>query len=324
VKLVLEYLFITICNKEILQDQFDSMAGWVRYVRNASNEKHLYIRGAHFGDWLNLDAPEDIGDEEDYKTLIATAFYAYSVSLLIKAGMALGKDMAEYEELLDNIKESFNREFIPGGKLTHNTQTAHALALCFDLAQNRDEIAENLVSLIEKNGNKLSTGFLGTPYLLHALSDNGYAETAYTLLLQKEFPSWLYPVAMGATTVWEHWDGVLPDGTINEREYNSYNHYAYGAVADWMYGVMAGIKTDESAPGFRHTIFEPITDKRIDYVRASIDTRNGTVASEWRREGDRIKYSFQVPAQCTATVILGGIRQEVGEGIHQFESKVQV
>ena len=155
-------------------------------------------------------------------------------------------------------------------------------------------------------------------YLLHALSDNGYAETAYDLLLRREYPSWLYPISKGATTVWEHWDGIKPDGTMWSTDMNSFNHYAYGAVADWMYGAAAGINSDPDRPGFEHIIFRPVTDRRLDFVKASIDTRRGTVASEWRRENGRIKYIFTVPEGCGASVIIGGEKHEVGAGTHEF------
>lgn len=191
------------------------------------------------------------------------------------------------------------------------------LALYFDITDDRAATAAQLNELVKRAGH-LETGFVGTPYLLHALSDNGYVGTAYDLLLRREYPSWLYPISKGATTVWEHWDGIKPDGTMWSTDMNSFNHYAYGAVADWMYGAAAGINSDPDRPGFEHIIFRPVTDRRLDFVKASIDTRRGTVASEWRRENGRIKYIFTVPESCCASAVIGGEKHEVGAGTHEF------
>ena len=219
--------------------------------------------------------------------LIATAYYKYSTELFIKAAHALGRDVAEYENIPAEAAAAFRREYMENGRVKNATQTACVLALYFDITDDRAATATQLNELVKRAGH-LETGFVGTPYLLHALSDNGYAETAYDLLLRREYPSWLYPISKGATTVWEHWDGIKPDGTMWSTDMNSFNHYAYGAVADWMYGAAAGINSDPDRPGFEHIIFHPVTDRRLDFVKASIDTRRGTVASEWRRENGRI------------------------------------
>ncbi|HOV70270.1 MAG TPA: alpha-L-rhamnosidase C-terminal domain-containing protein, partial [Clostridia bacterium] len=188
----------------------------------------------------------------------------------------------------------------------------------FDLAPNKKELADDLARMVVENGNKLKTGFLGTPYLLHVLSENGHADVAYSLLLQEEYPSWLYPVNKGATTIWERWGGIMPDGTLNDKRMNSFNHYAYGAVGDWLYGGMAGINADENAPGFKHIIFKPLTDPRIDYAKASIKTASGEVSSYWRREGDKIRYEFKVPSGSTATIYIGDKVYNVTEGHHAY------
>ena len=315
-------IYLTYNNKDILRDQFESMKKWVERIRNDGDTEFLWNTGNHFGDWLSKDA---VPNETNFYggtniTYIASAFYAYSTSLLIKAGKVLGKDMTEYENLYKNIVKEFKKAFISeDGSVIINTQTANILALKFDLCDNKAIVAKHLAELIQKNGNKLSTGFVGTPYLLHVLSDNGYSSLAYTLLLSDANPSWLYQIKRGATTIWEHWNGINENGdTLNPRM-NSYNHYAYGSVVDWLYGVMAGINTDENNPGFKHIIFKPVTDERIDFVRASIDTRYGVVASEWKRSdsGD-IEYIFNVPVGCSATVILGNDQYEVGSGEHRY------
>lgn len=309
-------IYRTYGDKAVLEDQFDSMKAWIDWMRERS-ENGRRSGGFHFGDWLGLDSPEGSYKGSTPDDLIATAYYKYSTELFIKAAHALGRDVAEYENIPAEAAKAFRREYMENGRVKNATQTACVLALYFDITDDRAATATQLNELVKRAGH-LETGFVGTPYLLHALSDNGYAETAYDLLLRREYPSWLYPISKGATTVWEHWDGIKPDGTMWSTDMNSFNHYAYGAVADWMYGAAAGINSDPDRPGFEHIIFRPVTDRRLDFVKASIDTRRGTVASEWRRENGRIKYIFTVPEGCCALAIIGGEKHEVGAGTHEF------
>ena len=309
-------IYRTYGDKAVLEEQFDSMKAWIDWMRERS-ENGRRSGGSHFGDWLGLDSPEGSYKGATPEDLIATAYYKYSTELFIKAAHALGRDVAEYENIPAEAAKAFRREYMENGRVKNATQTACVLALYFDITDDRAATAAQLNELVKRAGH-LETGFVGTPYLLHALSDNGYAETAYDLLLRREYPSWLYPISKGATTVWEHWDGIKPDGTMWSTDMNSFNHYAYGAVADWMYGAAAGINSDPDRPGFEHIIFRPVTDRRLDFVKASIDTRRGTVASEWRRENGRIKYIFTVPEGCGASVIIGGEKHEVGAGTHEF------
>ena len=309
-------IYRTYGDKAVLEEQFDSMKAWIDWMRERS-ENGRRSGGSHFGDWLGLDSPEGSYKGSTPDDLIATAYYKYSTELFIKAAHALGRDVAEYENIPAEAAAAFRREYMENGRVKNATQTACVLALYFDITDDRAATATQLNELVKRSGH-LETGFVGTPYLLHALSDNGYAETAYDLLLRREYPSWLYPISKGATTVWEHWDGIKPDGTMWSTDMNSFNHYAYGAVADWMYGAAAGINSDPDRPGFEHIIFRPVTDRRLDFVKASIDTRRGTVASEWRRENGRIKYIFTVPEGCGASVIIGGEKHEVGAGTHEF------
>lgn len=313
-------LYLSYGNTQILKDQFDSMKRWISYIRAQGEEEYLWNTGHHFGDWLGMDAkPGDYVGATD-KGLIATAYYAYSTSLFIKAGRVLGIDMSEYEILYQNVVRAFQKTYLSDGLPSSNTQTAHVLVLYFHLCreEDRERIARHLAELIHQNGDRLTTGFVGTPYLLHALSQNGYADLAYTLLLQEEFPSWLFSVKMGATTVWEHWDSLRPDGSMWSTDMNSFNHYAYGAVADWMYGVMAGIQPDEEQPGYEHFFLRPIEDKRLSYVNASLETRWGTISSAWRRENGKIVYEFIVPDGCTASVEIGELRETVRGGKHVY------
>lgn len=309
-------LYLSYGNQTILEQQFESMKNWIEYIRAQGENEFLWNTGEHYADWLGLDGQAGSCKGATDEGLIATAYFAYSTSLFIKAGTALQRDMSSYERLYQNIVKAFRETYIKDGKMTSQTQTAHVLALYFDLCENRAAIAKDLVELIHQNKDKLTTGFVGTPYLLHVLSDNGYAELAYTLLLQQEFPSWLYSVKMGATTIWEHWDGIRPDGSMWSADMNSFNHYAYGAVADWMYGVMAGIKPGK--PGYEHIIIQPITDKRLSYVKASLDVKYGTIVSSWRRENGKTVYSVEIPENCTAEIKLGNQTYEVHGGKHSY------
>lgn len=309
-------IYRTYGDKAVLEEQFDSMKAWIDWMRERS-ENGRRSGGSHFGDWLGLDSPEGSYKGSTPEDLIATAYYKYSTELFIKAAHALGRDVAEYENIPAEAAKAFRREYMENGRVKNATQTACVLALYFDITDDRAATAAQLNELVKRAGH-LETGFVGTPYLLHALSDNGYVGTAYDLLLRREYPSWLYPISKGATTVWEHWDGIKPDGTMWSTDMNSFNHYAYGAVADWMYGAAAGINSDPDRPGFEHIIFRPVTDRRLDFVKASIDTRRGTVASEWRRENGRIKYIFTVPEGCCASAVIGGEKHEVGAGTHEF------
>ena len=304
-------MYLTYNNKAILEVQFDSMKKWIDFIQSRS-KNYIWNKGNHFGDWLNLE--KEAGNKEADKRLIATAFAAYSTTLFVKAGKVLGRDMQEYELLRDNMKKAFCKKYIRHGKLAGNTQTACALALYFDLTPEKEKTAAQLEGLVKKHGH-LTTGFVGAPYLLHVLTANGYVKTAYDLLFRKEYPSWLYPIGLGATTIWERWNGIWPDGTMADKGMNSFNHYAYGAVGDWLYGTMAGINTDENAPGFKHIIFKPIPDDRLDFVKASIMSRHGEVKAEWQRADGKVKYTFAVPQGCTGTATVDGKVTELKEGV---------
>lgn len=311
-------LYVSYGNKQILEEQFSSMQKWIDYLRAQGNREELWNTGEHYGDWLGLDAPYGSYKGSTSEALIATAYFAYSTSLFVKAGNVLGKDMSEYERLYARIRAAYLAEFLPEGKLLCRTQTAHVVTLYFDLCDNKAEIAADLAEMLHQNGDKLQTGFVGTPYLLHVLSDHGYTELAYSLLLQEEFPSWLFSVNQGATTIWEHWDGIRPDGSMWSTDMNSFNHYAYGAVADWMYGVMAGIQPCEEKPGYKQIRFEPLTDKRMSNVKASVETQFGTVSSAWWRENGKVVYEFLVPAGASGTAYLDGQSYELRTGKNTF------
>ena len=312
-------MYLTYGDKQFLADQFDSARKWVDYIHSAGSEEYLWLDGEHFGDWLGLDAPEGSYKGSTDESLIASAFFAYSTRNVIRMGDALGKDMGAYRDLYTHIIDAWRRRYIASpGRLTCDTQTAYVLALAFDLVGKKQPFADRLAEKIHENGDKLQTGFVGTPYLLRALSENGYTDLAYTLLLQTEFPSWLYPVTRGATTMWEHWDGLKPDGSMWSADMNSFNHYAYGAVGAWMFNTVAGINPDPENPGFRRILFLPQPDARLGHVTASIRTAHGIVAAHWHYEGDQVRYTFTVPKGCTARVDFGDRVAELTEGTHRF------
>ena len=290
-------IYLTYGNLQILKNQFESMKKWVGYITKDTEKQYLWTGGTHFADWLGLDAPSGSYKGSSNEDLIASAYYAYSTKLTIKAGKVLGEDVSELETLYEKIIAAFREEF-----QEYKTQTEYVLAVHFELAEDLQKTADKLAKKIIADGSRLMTGFVGTPYILHVLSEYGYTELAYTLLLRKEFPSWLYPISKGATTMWEHWDGIMEDGGFWSRDMNSFNHYAYGAVGDWMYGVAAGIQTVESAPGFERILFRPHADKRINDFEASIDTKYGKARSRWSFVGDKVKYEIDTPSKATVQI----------------------
>ncbi len=306
-------IYLTYGDKEVLEEQIESMTAWVEYMRGAGVDEYLWTGDWHFGDWLGLDAAKGEYKGASRDDFIASAYYAYSTGLLVKTLKVLELDSLKYEELYENIVKAFRNRFAE-----YETQTECALALCFGLAEDRKKTAKRLAELIHSAEDSLQTGFIGTLYLLDALSKNGYAELAYTLLLREEYPSWLFSVNMGATTMWEHWDGMRADGSFWSDNMNSFNHYAYGAVASWLYETVAGINVDEAAPGFEHIILKPIADRRLDMAEASVDTRFGTIRSKWYKSGNDICYEFDIPKP--ATFILGGKSIELEPGKHKLKN----
>ena len=308
-------LYLIYGNKEILKNQYDSMKLWISYITATTTKEFLWTGIDHFGDWLALDAPygECKGSSND--DFIASAFYAYSTSLVIKAGKVLGEDVSYYEKLYSNIRKAFIETFN-----TYKTQTEHVLAIAFDLCEDKKAVGASLNDMILKNRTHLTTGFVGTTYLLHALSLSGHTKTAYDLLLQTDFPSWLYSVRMGATTIWEHWDGINDEGRVWPADMNSFNHYAFGSVADWVYEVAAGINTCEEHPGFEKIIIKPTPDKRLGHLDAKIETRHGLIRSFWIYQPDgKIRYEITVPTE--AEITISGKCEKVGKGNYIFYSE---
>lgn len=213
----------------------------------------------------------------------------------------------EYDERLKQIKAVFLNEFAtPSGRLISETQTAYVLALYFDMFPEnlRAQAAKRLVDNIKSYNTHLTTGFLGTPYLCHVLSENGYSEVAIALLLQESYPSWLYPITQGATTIWERWDGIKPDGSTQTPSMNSYNHYAYGAIGEWMYSHLLGIQVDPTHPGFKHFVLQPLFDSHFESIEGHFESPYGKIEVAWRYQEDAIRFDFEIPGNTTSTVQL--------------------
>lgn len=306
-------LYLTYGKVEILEEMFGMMKGWVDYVSAATTKKYLWAGGTHFGDWLGLDARPGSYKGSSRDDLIATAFYAHATEILIKAGTLLGKETRKYKELLKNILLAFQDAFP-----VLYTQTEYVLALVFGLSQNPKRDAEKLADLVLSGGG-LKTGFVGTPYLLYALSQNGYTKLAYSLLLRREYPSWLYSVKKGATTVWEHWDGIMEDGSFWSSDMNSFNHYAYGAAAGWVYEEAAGIQTLENYPGFQKVRIAPKPDRRLQWLEASVRTRFGRIKSKWICTENGFRYEIETPVP--AEIEIDSYKRTVKAGKYILFSK---
>jgi len=292
----------------VLQNQYSSMKAWVDFIGTQS-KNNLWDSGFHFGDWLfySVDNDTDGRSAVTSKFMIAQCFYAYSTQILINTAQVLDKkeDVALYTSLLAKIKEAYQKEYVSqNGLLSGDTQTAYVLALQFDmLPENlRQQAADRLAKNVERYDNHLTTGFLGTPYLCHVLSRFGHANVAYKLLLQDTYPSWLYPVKMGATTIWERWNGTRTDGTFADASMNSFNHYAYGAIGDWMYRVVAGIDTKIEAPGYKQIVIKPLIGGDLKTVAADYETGYGKVSSHWAVANGTLNMNVVIPANTTATI----------------------
>ena len=308
-------IYLCYGDKRILEEQYGSMTAWVEYIRKQGEDEYLWNTGFHFGDWLGLDSKPDTYVGATDRDYIATAFYAYSTSLLQKTAEVLGKgeDAAKYADLYEKIVAAFHGEFVsPNGRLTVPTQTAQVVGLMFG---NLDETAakraeSKLLELLEESKFHLTTGFVGTPYLNHVLTDSGHNDAAYKLLFQQDYPSWLYQVTKGATTIWEHWDGIKEDGSFWSADMNSFNHYAYGAIGDWLYRRVAGIDADEQAAGYKKIHIRPQPGDGLEWAEARLETMYGEIRSCWKRAGGEMKLEATVPANTTAEIRLPNARAE--------------
>ena len=311
-------------DKQLLEEMIDTMQAHVELIGRETEVPYAWRGGSNlrqFGDWLATDSLDKDRDgafiEVTYSgatdpNFLQSAFYAYDTELLAQALDVLGRDSSYYRDLHEKIVERFRLDFPE-----YNTQTECIIALRFGLTPDPKETMKLLVRKIRENGDRMSTGFVGTPNILHALSENGRADLAYTLLLQENFPSWLYTVNLGATTMWEHWDGINKEGQMWTKLMNSFNHYAYGAVADWVYEVAAGIQQEKDSAGFEKPVIAPHPDKRIDWLEASIETDKGIISSKWiHTNTNGVRYEITVPTK--ATIIIDGESKTVEKGTYIF------
>lgn len=305
---------------KILADQFESMCAWVDYVASVAGESRLWNKGFQFGDWLDPTAPPDKpAQARTDKVIVASAYFVHSAELVAKAAEVLGRTDAQkkYQSLADEARAAFAREYItPSGRMMNDAETAYALALIFDLLptpEQRQHAGNRLDELVRESGFHIRTGFVGTPLICDALCSTGHYGTAYRLLMQRECPSWLYPVTMGATTIWERWDSMLPDGSINPGEMTSFNHYALGAVADWMHRTIAGLTPTE--PGYRRMEIRPRPGGGLTHAQTRHVTPYGMAECNWKIDDGKFDLNITIPANASALVVLpNGEGHEVGSG----------
>jgi alpha-L-rhamnosidase len=311
-------IYLCYGDKSILEENYEAMR---RYMDFVAKERCIGKIRAHpdlaalrglsnqqlggFGDWLALDGSGQT-EGSTPKDLIGTAFYAYDAALMAQVAAVLGRDAEaeSYRVLHKGIVEAFrNRYITPEGLVTSGNQTANVLALHFDLApeSTRAVTAGELARDIKKRDYHLATGFVGTPYILEVLENAGYLDVAYKLLEQESFPSWLFPVKNGATTIWERWDGWTPEKGFQDKGMNSFNHYAYGAVGAWMYRTVAGLEVDAAEPGYRHIVFRPRPGGTITWAEATLPTAFGETAIYWELKGAVLHVRMTVPEGCRAT-----------------------
>lgn len=318
-------IYETYGDKRILEEQYESMSGWVDYITANCGSNGLWQTGFQYGDWLALDKEESAdrtGATDKY--LVANAYYAYSTDIVRKTASLLGKteDAERYEDLYSKIRTAFNEEYITTtGRMVSETQTGCVLALYFNLAEEkyRKRIMQSLETNIANHKNHLSTGFVGTPYICHTLTENNRHDLAGTLLLKEDYPSWLYSVKKGATTIWERWNSILPNGDFDTSGMNSLNHYAYGSIGEWMYRRLAGINQLE--PGYKKILIKPQFIKGITSVEAMFQSVYGEIKSAWSCKDQLIKIEVEIPANTTAVLYLPEKEEviELGSGRYHFE-----
>ncbi|HPN33573.1 MAG TPA: glycoside hydrolase family 78 protein [bacterium] len=308
----------------ILQQQYPSMKAWVDYMARKAGDTYFWNTDFAFGDWLAFAT-----DRSDYpgattdKDLICQAYFARSTDLVQRTAVLLGKkeDAAYYADLLAKVKKVFMDEFVtPNGRVSSNTQTAYSLALAFELLPEalRPIAAKRLADDVNRFKH-ITTGFVGAPLVCPVLSDNGYFKEAFMLLNRKEYPSWLYPITKGATTIWERWDGIKADGSFQDAGMNSFNHYAYGAIGEWLYRFVAGVEIDPNQPGYKHILFQPHPGGGLTQAKAEVRSLYGPVACGWELKDKKMRLNLVVPPNTTATAILPNTQLDgVKEGVKKL------
>lgn len=312
-------------SRTLLEECYPGMKAWVDYEREKEEKEggaHLIGSGFHFADWLALDneTPGPFGATDPL--YIASAYYYLNAEIAAEAAGILGyeEEAEEYGRLAREILLAVrDRYFDSSGNCLCPTQTASALAIMFGLSEKKEEEGKILSQRVADNGNHLNTGFVGTPVLCPALTCTGHHTQAMDLLLNEEYPGWLYAVNLGATTIWERWNSVLSDGHMNPEGMNSLNHYSYGSIEGWMYGYAAGIRARE--PGFRKAEIRPYPDKRLGFLECCLETAAGVYESKWKYEEDgRISFEFTVPFHGAAKICLpDGREYEVEAGNYRYQ-----
>jgi alpha-L-rhamnosidase len=283
----------------ILQQHLPAMIRWVEYLRLHSHDLiREDARGNDYGDWLSIQA-------DTPKDLVGTAYFAYSAHLLARSCAAVGRsdDARKYEQLFQDIKAAFIKRYVSAdGRIHGNTQSAYAMALRFDLLPDnlRAAAAQYLVDDIKAKGGHLSTGFLGVSYLLPVLTQSGHTDTACQLLLQDSFPSWLFSVKHGATTIWERWDGWTPEHGFQDPGMNSFNHYSLGSCGEYLFGYVGGIRP--ASPGFKSILIDPVICDGLTWAKADYTSIHGRITTSWKRTGNRLTLDVHIPANTTATI----------------------
>jgi alpha-L-rhamnosidase len=299
----------------ILERRYDSMRKWVEYI-DSVNPDHLWTnrRNNDFGDWLNVQ-------DETPKEILATAYFAYSTELLAKAARVIGKteDAAHYKHLHSEIKAAFQKAFVqPDGTIKGDAQTSYVIALHFGLLPDavRPLSEKRLVDhvMVDRKGH-LSTGFVGVGYICPTLTAIGHSEVAYKLLLNDTYPSWGYEIKHGATTIWERWDGWTEENGFQDPGMNSFNHYAFGSIGEWMYRTVAGIDLDESAPGYKTVVIRPIVGGGLSWAKASLDSLRGPIESGWKLHDGSFELTIRIPANSTAKVYVPGDKAECADSL---------
>ena len=318
-------------NKELLKEAYPAMKKWIDYMHEKADKNFIYS-GGRFGDWFAYASNSgDYPGATTDKSLVGTAYFAYSTWLTAEAAQILGQknEAKKYQLLFEEIKKAFNDEFVtPNGRVDSNTQTAYSLALAFNLLPDslKDQAAARLAEEVRQRGH-ITTGFMGTPLICKVLTQYGYTDEAYMLLLNKKYPSWLYPITKGATTCWERWDGITPDGTVGKY---SFNHYAFGAVTEWLFSMVAGITQSNTSVAYRDIIIAPHPSKRLSWAKSTYRSVKGLTTSSWRIEGNTFTLDVEIPKGAKATIILpssfktsptlqiGNKPIKVGAGKHHF------
>jgi alpha-L-rhamnosidase len=295
-------------DRRILERHYGAMTAWADWIasRNPQGLRQNDL-GNNYGDWLSIPSDTSFGTHSPMKTLLATAFWADDCANLSRIARELGReaDAARFGEMFEHVRSAFQREWMePDGRITADTQTGYLLALAFDLvpAHLRDAAVGHLVKDIEAKGWHLNTGFIGVGLLNPQLTTGGRHDVACRLLLQDTYPSWLYPVVLGATTIWERWNGWTHEGGFVDPQMNSFNHYSLGSVGEWLFRHVAGIELDPGVPGFTRLVLRPFIVVGLGHAGATYRTMHGEVSSHWKRSDGTLAWEVVVPPNTSASI----------------------